>query len=320
MLLPPGLLAGLCVLVGIFPQLLAGTLFVPAVVSVTGPQSLPPLALWHGFNLPVLMSLLALLGGTALYLAGGSRLLWRIRRFPVVSLNTFYDRVLSAIDRLGMIVTRVFQSGYLKFSVMMTVGFLALSFAYPFVIKAGARLGDLDLASIEPYEAMLLALLVCAALTVTWAKQPLSAVLALGLVGVLVSFLFVVLQAPDLALTQLLIETASLILFLLVLRFLPPFGRETLSWWVRCRDVAVSLMVGGLVVVLLLIANSETLYPSIASYFLAHSLALAGGRNVVNVIVVDFRGYDTMGEITVLTVAAIGVYTLIKLRPERRQR
>jgi multicomponent Na+:H+ antiporter subunit A len=133
-------------------------------------------------------------------------------------------------------------------------------------------------------------------------------------VGLLVSFLFVVLRAPDLALTQLLIETATLILFLLVIRFFPPFSQETLSWWVRCRDVGISIMVGGLVVVLLLIANSDTLYPSIASYFLEQSLRLGGGRNVVNVIVVDFRGYDTMGEITVLTIAAIGVYTLIKLK------
>jgi multicomponent Na+:H+ antiporter subunit A len=144
--------------------------------------------------------------------------------------------------------------------------------------------------------------------------------LTLGLVGLLVSFLFVVLRAPDLALTQLLIETASLILFLLVIRYLPPFTRDQLSWWVRGRDVAVSLMVGGLVVILLLIANSDMLYPSIASYFLEQSLRLGGGRNVVNVIVVDFRGYDTMGEITVLTLAAIGVYTLIRLKQNPRQR
>jgi multicomponent Na+:H+ antiporter subunit A len=155
---------------------------------------------------------------------------------------------------------------------------------------------------------------------VTTAKQPLTAVLTLGLVGLLVSFLFVVLRAPDLALTQLLIETASLILFLLVIRYLPPFSREQLSWWVRGRDVAVSTMVGGLVVILLLIANSDTLYPSIASYFLEQSLRLGGGRNVVNVIVVDFRGYDTMGEITVLTIAAIGVHTLIKLKRDGQQR
>jgi multicomponent Na+:H+ antiporter subunit A len=203
---------------------------------------------------------------------------------------------------------------------MMTLGFLVLSFAYPFLTKEGTGFGTLDLASIELFEAVLVALLMIGAFAVTVARQPLSAVLTLGLVGLLVSFLFVDLRAPDLALTQLLIETASLILFLLVLRYLPPFGREAMSWWIRCRDVGVSIMVGGLIVVLLLIANSDTLYPSIASYFLEHSLLLGGGRNVVNVIVVDFRGYDTMGEITVLAIAAIGVYALIKLKPDPRQR
>jgi multicomponent Na+:H+ antiporter subunit A len=227
---------------------------------------------------------------------------------------------MDAIDGGGLLLTRFLQSGYLKFSVMITLGFLVLSFAYPFVLKAGGRLGELDLASVEPYEAVLVLLLMIGALAVTLAKHPLSAVLALGLVGFLVSFFFVALRAPDLALTQLLIETATLILFLLVLRYLPLFRREMLSWWVRCRDVGVSIMVGGLVVVLLLIANSDTLYPSIASYFLEQSLRLGGGRNVVNVIVVDFRGYDTMGEITVLAVAAIGVYALIKLKRERGHR
>jgi NADH:ubiquinone oxidoreductase subunit 5 (subunit L)/multisubunit Na+/H+ antiporter MnhA subunit len=202
MILAPAVLAALCVLHGAIPRVLDSAVLTPAVVSVMGPQHLPPVMLWHGLNLPVMMSLGALVGGATLYAVGS----------------------------------------------------------------------------------------------------------------------FVVLQAPDLALTQLLIETASLILILLVLRYLPLFRREMLSWWVRCRDVGVSIMVGGLVVLLLLIANSDTLYPSIASYFLEQSLRLGGGRNVVNVIVVDFRGYDTMGEITVLALAAIGVYGLIKLKRERGHR
>jgi multicomponent Na+:H+ antiporter subunit A len=276
--------------------------------------------LWHGLNLPAMLSLGTLLGGVALYGISRSRLGLRTARRSTGGFNAVYDRGMAAIDGLGALFTRVLQSGYLKFAVMMMLGFLVLSFTYPFIMKAGAGLGQLDLAPVEAYEAALLALLMLGALAVTLAKQPLSAVLTLGLVGLLVSFLFVVLRAPDLALTQLLIETATLILFLLVIRFLPPFSRETLSRWVRCRDVGVSIMVGGLVVALLLIANGDTLYPSIASYFLEQSLRLGGGRNVVNVIVVDFRGYDTMGEITVLTIAAIGVYTLIKLRREPRQR
>jgi multicomponent Na+:H+ antiporter subunit A len=319
MVLAPGVLAGVCILAGAWPALFDGHVIAPAVLSVTGPQPLPPLALWHGFNPPVLMSLLALVAGAVLYTAGGARPHRGQGRPLVVSLSAVYDRGLDGIDRLGLGLSRLLQSGYLKFSVMMTLGFLVLGFGYPFIVKAGADLGALDLAAIEVYEVVLVALLMAGAVAVTWVRQPLSAVLALSLVGLLVSFLFVALRAPDLALTQLLIETAGLILFLLVLRFLPPFVPEVLSMWVRCRDVAISVTVGGLVVVLLLIANGETLYPSIASYFLEHSLTLGGGRNVVNVIVVDFRGYDTMGEITVLAIAAIGVYSLVKLKRERHQ-
>ena len=314
MLLAPALLAGLCILHGAMPRWLDSVLLTPAVFSVSGVQYLSSVMLWHGLNLPALMSLVTLLGGTAIYVVGGSALGWRSAQPPTLSWNAVYDRGMAAIDGLGTLFTRAFQSGYLKFSVMMTLGFLVLSFTYPWLMQVGATWGALDLAPVEPYEAALLALLMIGALAVTLARQPLSAVLTLGMVGFLVSFLFVALRAPDLALTQLLIETASLILFLLVLRFLPPFSQETLSWWVRCRDVGVSIMVGGLVVVLLLIANSATLYPSIANYFLEQSLRLGGGRNVVNVIVVDFRGYDTMGEITVLTIAAVGVYALIKLK------
>jgi multicomponent Na+:H+ antiporter subunit A len=319
MLLAPAVLAALCILHGAIPQWLESGILTPSTVSVMGHHDLPPVRLWHGLNLPVAMSLGALLGGAALYVATGSTLRLAPSKPPTLTFNVAYDRAMDAIDGLGTLLTKCLQSGSLKLSVMISLGFLVLSFTYPFIVKAGARLGELDLAPAEPYEAVLIVLLIIGALAVTLAKHPLSAVLTLGLVGLLVSFFFVALRAPDLALTQLLIETAGLILFLLVLRYLPPFSPERLSAWVRWRDVGVSIMVGGFVVVLLLVANSETLYPSIASYFLEQSLRLGGGRNVVNVIVVDFRGYDTMGEITVLAIAAIGVYALIKLKRERGQ-
>lgn len=316
MILAPAVLATLCILHGVAPHWLESLILMPAVVSVMGPQELPPVALWHGLNLAALMSLATLLGGAALYAVIRSRLVLWPSRLSTNGFTVAYDRALQALDGLGVSCTRVLQSGYLKYSLMMTLAFLVCSFTYPFLIKAGGRLGELDLAAVAAYEVVLLALLTFGAVAVTVARQALTAVLTLGLVGLLVSFLFVDLLAPDLALTQLLIETASLILFLLVIRQLPPLRLEVLPWVTWCRDVGISIMVGGLVVVLSLIANSDTLYPSIASYFLEHSLTLGGGRNVVNVIVVDFRGYDTMGEITVLTLAAIGVYTLLKLRRE----
>jgi NADH:ubiquinone oxidoreductase subunit 5 (subunit L)/multisubunit Na+/H+ antiporter MnhA subunit len=319
MLLAPAVLASMCVLTGALPGWLGNMLLTPAVASVVGPQNLPPVMLWHGLNLPAMMSLVTLLGGAALYAATRSHLGLRPARLSISGLNAAYYHGMAALDGLGVLCTRILQSGFLKYSVMITLGFLICSFTYPFVLKAGARWGAFDLAPSEVYEVILLALLMIGAVAVSVVKHSLTAVLTLGLVGLLVSFLFVDFRAPDLALTQLLIETASLILFLLVIRHLPALSRETLSWVTWCRDVGISILVGGLVVVLLLIANGATLYPSIAGYFLKQSLRLGGGRNVVNVIVVDFRGYDTMGEITVLTIAAIGVYTLIKLQRDPRQ-
>lgn len=314
MLLAPAILAGMCLLVGIFPGPLEATVLAPAVFSITGQEGWESLSLWHGFTGPVLMSAVSLMGGACLY--GYARpLTQRIPLKPLrVSIDALYDRGLEALDRTGVFLTGLLQSGYLRVYLMLLLSFLVLSFGVPFIVKAGGGLGPLDLASIEPFEAVLIGLLMVGTLAVAWVRQPLIAVLTLGLVGLLVSLLFVLLRAPDLALTQLLIETASLILFLLVLRFLPPFRREVLSRWATFRDIGISIGVGGLVVVLLLVANSATLYPSIAHYFLEHSLTLGGGRNIVNVIVVDFRGYDTMGEITVLSIAAIGVYALLKLK------
>lgn len=316
MLVGPGILVALCVFAGLFPALIDAAVLAPAVLSITGQPETPLPTSWAGFTPVLAMSSATLIGGTGLFLAVRTWRLWTPSLPSIVSPDVLYDRGLSALDRVGLFLTGILQSGYLKFYVMITLGYLTVSFGYPFVLKAGAMLGRLDLAEIEPFEALLIYLLIFGSLVIPFAGQPLIAVLMLGVVGLIVSFLFVMLRAPDLALTQLLIETASLILFLLVLRHLPPFGREIMSRWAKLRDIGIATMVGGLVVALLLIANSETLFPSIASYFLEHSLSLGGGRNVVNVIVVDFRGYDTMGEITVLSIAAIGVYALIKLRRE----
>jgi NADH:ubiquinone oxidoreductase subunit 5 (subunit L)/multisubunit Na+/H+ antiporter MnhA subunit len=172
MLMAPALLAGMCVMQGASPLWLDSALLTPAVFSVTGPQHLPGVKLWHGLNLPALMSLVTLLGGTALYVVGGSALGLPLTKVRTFSFNAVYDRGMEALDDLGALFTKVFQSGYLKFSVMMTLGFLVLSFTYPFIVKAGARWGALDLAPVEPYEAVLVALLMVGALAVTLATQP----------------------------------------------------------------------------------------------------------------------------------------------------
>jgi multicomponent Na+:H+ antiporter subunit A len=142
-------------------------------------------------------------------------------------------------------------------------------------------------------------------------QSRLAAVALLGVVGYGVSLIYILYGAPDLAMTQVLIESLTVILFVLAFYHLPQFThlspRST-----RVRDVLIALLTGGLMTALVMSATGVLFYPSISDYFVENSLPLGHGRNIVNVILVDFRAFDTMGEITVLGIAAIGVYILLK--------
>jgi multicomponent Na+:H+ antiporter subunit A len=139
----------------------------------------------------------------------------------------------------------------------------------------------------------------------------------MGVVGFGVALQFLFFGAPDLALTQAIVETLTVVVFLFALLHLPRY-QDLSTTGTRLRDLGLSLAFGGLMTVLVLLATQHDLQPAISGYFLEKSVPEAHGRNVVNVILVDFRALDTMGEITVLAVAGIGVWSLLKLRPQGR--
>jgi multicomponent Na+:H+ antiporter subunit A len=139
----------------------------------------------------------------------------------------------------------------------------------------------------------------------------LVAVVALGVVGYGVALTFLVFSAPDLAMTQFAVETLSVILLVLVLFNLPKY-RKISTNKARLRDAVAALAVGAIATLLVLVVTSMDRSPRLVSFFAENSYLLAKGRNVVNVILVDFRGFDTLGEITVLAVAALGVFALLK--------
>jgi multicomponent Na+:H+ antiporter subunit A len=143
-------------------------------------------------------------------------------------------------------------------------------------------------------------------------KSRLAAIAALGVVGYGVALIFVLFGAPDLAMTQFLVETLTVILFVLVFYHLPE-PRAVSEQVARWRDAALAVAVGAVMTALVLVSTPEH-YPPISAFFVENSVPRGHGRNVVNVILVDFRGLDTLGEITVLSVAAVGVYALLKLR------
>jgi len=168
------------------------------------------------------------------------------------------------------------------------------------------------------HEWLAAAVILTGAIATTITTSRLAAVAALGTVGYGVSLVYILYGAPDLAITQFCIETLSIVLFILVLYRLPRFSLLS-SPAGRLRDLLAAITIGGLMTMLVLLAVSQTLVPHISSYFLEQSMPLAHGRNVVNVILVDFRALDTLGEITVLAVAALGVYGLTKSRRKERE-
>jgi multicomponent Na+:H+ antiporter subunit A len=168
------------------------------------------------------------------------------------------------------------------------------------------------------HEVGVVILLLASALVAVRSRNRMSAIVALGVVGLGVTLVFALFSAPDLAMTQIMVETLMVLLFVLVFYHLPQFARLS-SRYERIRDLVVSVAFGALMTLFVLAASSNDMDLPLAEYFAAHSYTEGYGRNVVNVILVDFRALDTLGEITVLVAAGIGVVAMLGLKPERRR-
>jgi multicomponent Na+:H+ antiporter subunit A len=325
MWLGPGLLALAGLAIGIAPGSVGTLLVTPAAGAVMGEARPVELYLWHGLNVALGLSVAALLVGAGLYAAWA-----RLRRFAPVLERVFgwgpsrvYGAVLSAVDRVALLLTRRVQSGFLR-RYLLVIFVTALGLGTWALGRDAPAFGPLDWAGVRFYEAALVVLMLLAALWAVSSPSRLSAILGLGVVGYGVALIYILYGAPDLAMTQILVETLTVILFVLVFYHLPRFTSIS-PRWIVVRDAVVALAVGGIVTTLMLVANATPPESALAPFFLETARPLAHGRNVVNVILVDFRGIDTLGEITVLAVAAIGVFALLKLRPgaedrERRTR
>jgi len=319
MWLGPFFLAALGFGFGLAPGYLHRALIGPAVSASLGRMTEVQLPQWHLYDVKVLLSL------TAFSLGG--MLFWRwsfIRRrlSDLTFLARFtpgrlYEASLDGLESVASLQTRFLQSGrlhrYLLTVILTTVSLLAWSFEMDGVDIAGLKLWRWT--DIRTYEAVIAIIMVVATVVVVCASSRLVAVVALGVVGYGVALTFLVFSAPDLAMTQFSIETLSVILLVLVLFKLPKYQKISTNWE-RLRDGAAALAAGGIATLLVLLVTSADRMPRLVSFFAENSFLQAKGRNVVNVILVDFRGFDTLGEITVLAVAAVGVYALVNLKTE----
>ncbi|MBL8097300.1 MAG: putative monovalent cation/H+ antiporter subunit A [Anaerolineales bacterium] len=285
----------------------------PAVASATGTPVTVRLALWHGLNPALWLSLLTLAVGGLLFAARRPIRNGLSRLNPVLGADLGFQAGLGGLNAVAQAQTRFFQNGYLRFYLLMVVATTILLVGGTLVSQIGVG-WPLDVLDVQAHEVVFGGLILVAALVAITSRSRLSAIAALGAAGFGVSLIYLWYGAPDLAMTQFLIESLTVILFVLVFYHLPHFTRLS-SPGARARDIVIALLAGGLMTALVLTVLAVPLFPSISGYYGAVSAAEAHGRNVVNVILVDFRGLDTLGEITVLGIAATGVYALLKLHP-----
>jgi multicomponent Na+:H+ antiporter subunit A len=314
MWLGPLVLAAAGLGAGLQSTWLGEVLVAPAVTAVRGHAVTIELALWHGWNLALLLSIVTLVGGVVIYAGRGTLRQAAVRWKGVARWGPErgYDLGLRGLQAVAWGQTRLLQSGYLRYYVLISmvtlVGLVGLT-----LLQRGEVYGLGNWSDVQFYEAWLAGLILIASLATVRARSRLGAVAALGVVGYGVALIFVLFGAPDLAMTQFLVESLTVILFVLVFYHLP--DTTTMSNRAsRLRDLVVATTMGGLMVALVWLMHQVQWYTSISDYFAEHSLEQAHGRNIVNVILVDFRSLDTLGEITVLAVAGLGVYALIKLR------
>lgn len=322
MLASPALLVLLCLVVGWFPAFTLGPLVQHAALALTR-EALPDyhLALWHGWGMPLCMGVLALLGGWA-----GYRWLAQGRRVDRLESEAWFGRWTgqrvwtAAMDGLlavaGRLTHRLENGSLQRYLLYFWVAAWLLG-AAP-LLGSGLSTGNRATLPATPLAlaVWLVLLLSCGAL-LRWQRRRFRAVVLVGVVGLVVALVFVAFSAPDLALTQLAVEVVSTVLLLMGLALLPPHSPQESSALRRGRDAVLAVLVGaGVGWVAWAVMTRE--YDSIAWYFLDKALPQGGGANIVNVILVDFRGYDTFGEITVLGISGIGVFALMQGMRTRR--
>jgi multicomponent Na+:H+ antiporter subunit A len=286
-----------------------------AVSSVTRVATPVSLALWHGFT-PVLgLSAVTLALALGLY----RQRAWLRRSWPrSLGSERLYRGTIRLLDGVSTAVAPSLQSGSLRSYVMVLILSTGGLLGTALVVGGGGWTID-RLIPLRAHE-VVIALIICAgALMAARATSSMKAVLALGAVGYGVALLFVLYGAPDLAMTLFSVETLTVVIFVLVFRMFGSFAHLS-SRAVRIRDALLAGLVGAGVSTLVLLVGAADRESRLSDFFVAAGPALAHGRNIVNVILVDFRGFDTLGEITVLVVAAIGVHALLRISADERGR
>lgn len=319
MLIPPVILASLAIVFGLFPNLLSHALIEPAMAAIH-PGLLASedrfhvhIEMWHGWTTEIFMTIGIIVLGTILYKLHGRMRILNTTLFKRFTLNNLYDGGLRVLEKGSKLLTSTYMTGSLRHYVIYIFVFFIAVLGGGLLLIDHIEFDMTDYAPMSFYEAVAILGLVIPVIVLPFVRTRLMAIILTGAAGYMVTLFFVLFRAPDLALTQMVVETVSVMLFLLCFYHLPKLKREKVPMSLKWKNLLISVGVGAVVTLIALAASSGRTFDSIADYFIKESYHLAGGKNIVNVILVDFRGFDTLLEIMVLGIASLGIYALIKV-------
>jgi multicomponent Na+:H+ antiporter subunit A len=320
-LIGPGILVLLSLVLGLFPGNLGTAVIKPALGVVSSEMIDVKLKIWHGFNQVFFLSLLTIVLGLALYWAmlKKKRLLetWHKVNSVIFSieLDEVFAWVMDKFVQVAQFKTKTVQHGYHRYYILTIIVFTSLLLWFQVFVIRSWEFGIPF--SLKPFYISGLAVVILgAAVTSAVSMSRIVTIISMGVAGYGISLIFMYYSAIDLAITQIIVETLTVVMFMAILQRLPRFAVLS-SKRTRLRDFVIALSFGAVMTILAIKAVNVNLNPTISRFFVENSYSKAFGENVVNVILVDFRALDTLGEVTVLTIAATGVFLLLKTKNKK---
>ncbi len=314
LIIGPFLLVLASLMLGLFPASIATPLTSSAVISISPGIAAVKLKIWHGFNLVLGLSALTVLTGALAY-KYKQALMGLAEKINLRFFTREFSRLFSTgIDRFLYFTkeqTSNIQHGYHRFY-LMTLFVVASLLVWAIIWRTDPLVLELDFSTLPLNLVAVVALIIAAAFSAVVSHSRLIALIAMGVIGFGITIIFIAFSGVDLAITMVMVEVLMIILAAAVLYHLPKYVKYS-ETGARMRDGLVATLVGTFMMVLVLQAGSTQMEEPISGFFKESSYTEAFGRNIVNVILVDFRAFDTLGEITVIAIAALGIYSMIKL-------
>lgn len=320
--LPAIILMVMIPIIFFIPNFFTEHLVLPALRNVTNLGSsvdaiAPHVSQWHGVNLPLIFSVIVIIVGLILAL----KVNWKAITHQVIkyaSITNSYRNVYRGFERYSGQMIRGLMNNRLNHYNIITVLIFSILIAYGIFQVGLPKLHQIEVSEFGPLEVILGIMISFVGIALVFIRQRLTMVILNGIIGYSVALFFLLMRAPDLALTQLVVETITTILFIVSFSRLPNIARTTANMKKETIKIIVSFIMAGAVVTLIFIAQQGDGLESISKYY-TNAYELTGGKNIVNAILGDFRALDTMFEGIVLIIAGLGIYTLLHYKDRRGQ-